>query len=123
MSDDPIPKDVILKDRFSYPPWFLSLRFNALSRGVWHLIDPDAPDVDRSTGPRRLPTLEEYTAEANAQAKRQYAEALALWQESHEDQAQRGPTPVEPKEKKPQELKEKYELDLKLLAKGTREGS
>ncbi|RYP76326.1 hypothetical protein DL770_007240 [Monosporascus sp. CRB-9-2] len=33
MSDDPIPKDVILKDRFSYPNWFLSLRFNAFLRG------------------------------------------------------------------------------------------
>ncbi|RYP42805.1 hypothetical protein DL770_011875 [Monosporascus sp. CRB-9-2] len=67
MSDNPIPKDVILKDRFSYPNWFLSLRFNALSRGIWHLIDPDAPDVNRPTGARKLPTLEEYTAETNAQ--------------------------------------------------------
>ncbi|RYO77619.1 hypothetical protein DL764_010202 [Monosporascus ibericus] len=123
MSDDPIPKDVILKDRFSYPNWFLSLRFNALSRGVWHLIDPDAPDVDRSTGPRKLPLLEEYTAEANAQRKKQYAQALVQWENSHLDIEQRGPTPEAPKELQATDLKEQYEIDLKRLEADIREES
>ncbi|RYP34657.1 hypothetical protein DL768_011048 [Monosporascus sp. mg162] len=85
MSDDPILKDVILKDRFTYPNWFLSLRFNAFLRGVWHLIDPDAPDVNRSTGLRKFPTLEEYTEEANARLRKQYTEVLAAWQDIHND--------------------------------------
>ncbi|RYO84493.1 hypothetical protein DL764_009325 [Monosporascus ibericus] len=121
MSDDPIPKDVILKDRFSYPNWFLSLRFNALSRGVWHLIDPDAPDVDRSTGPRKLPSLEEYTAEANAQRKKQHAQALVQWQNSHIDLEQRSPTPEAPKELQAADLKEQYNTDFKRLAANFRE--
>ncbi|RYP30332.1 hypothetical protein DL768_011197 [Monosporascus sp. mg162] len=123
MSDDPIPKDVILKDRFTYPNWFLSLRFNALSRGVWHLIDPDAPDVDRSTGPRKLPTLEEYTEEANDRLRKQHTEALAAWQDIHDNPDQRGPAPQAPKELKAADLKEQYETDLRRLAEDIREES
>ncbi|RYO92585.1 hypothetical protein DL766_008611 [Monosporascus sp. MC13-8B] len=112
MSDDPMPKDVILKDRFSYPDWYLALRYNALSRGVWHLIDPDAPGVDPFKGARTIPSLEQYTADINARARAKYQADLAEW----EILEQGGTVPQAPRDRKADDLRKDYETDLKRLA-------
>ncbi|RYP15461.1 hypothetical protein DL765_005668 [Monosporascus sp. GIB2] len=107
---------------YSGKPTFLTLRFNALSRGVWHLIDPDAPDVELPKGPRKFPSLEQYTADVNAQARAKFQGDLAAWQVA-EGVERRGTAPEASKELRCKDLMTMYEIDLMRFAEDNREAS
>jgi hypothetical protein len=97
--DNITPKSaVLLKDRRSWPTWYIHLQFQAKFKGIWHLIDPfaaDAPHVDAEY-PKRLPTIREMIEIENNTRRERYDDALKAWERDNRPEDQRAPRPELP---------------------------
>ena len=83
--DDPQSADgVILKDRRSWPAWFIQLEFQSNFRGIWHLVDPELPDAPHISNdpPSAPPTFAQMMAEQDEKNQQEHIARVKQWESS-----------------------------------------
>jgi hypothetical protein len=107
---------VFLKDWQSWPDWYRVLKYHANARGIWHLIDPDAPDAGHinDLGPKLPKTINQMIDQRDTEQHTVYQRVLANWERA--DEIARGDQPVPPPPTKFEDIERLHSAQLKEYA-------
>ena len=107
----PERSEAFLRDRASWPAWFLKLQFDSTFRNIWQYINPKAADAPHliAVEPADPPTIEELLAKLDYKR----TEAIRAWDADERPEAERGRRPKAPDPAKFDDIKEEYAARLK----------
>jgi hypothetical protein len=96
-TNQPSDQTVYLRDRRSWPAWFLQLQFDSTFRNIWQYVNPSAPDAPHliAIEPADSPTIKELITSLNIE----HAQPTRIWNadsrpEKEKDICPRAPIPA-----------------------------
>jgi len=103
--------EAYLRDRRSWPAWFLQLQFDSTFRNIWQYVDPSAPDAPHliAVEPTDPPTIEELIASLNDER----TEPTRAWDADGRPEEEKGRRPRAPVPAKFDDIKEEHSARLK----------
>src|SRR5215469_12204983 len=110
----PESSEAFLRDRQSWPAWFLQLQFDSTFRNVWQYVDPSAPDAPHliAIEPEEPSTIEQLIAKLD----KERSEPTRAWEADERPEAEKGRRPRAPTPAKFDDVKEEYSLRQKAYA-------
>lgn len=107
---------VILRGWQSWPDWYKVLQYHASSRRIWHLIDPDAPDVGHinDLDPKAPKTIHQMITQRDNEQQAKYQHRLNNWENA--DEITRGDRPSLPIPTKFEDIERLHSAQLKEYA-------
>jgi len=103
--------EAFLRDRQSWPAWFLQLQFDSTFRNVWQYVNPSALDAPHliAAEPQSPPTINELLDKLNDER----AEPTRAWDMDERLEAEKGARPRAPRSAKFEDIKEEHAARLK----------
>ncbi len=103
--------EAYLRDRQSWPAWFLQLQFDSTFRNVWQYVDPSAPDAPHliAVEPEDPPTIDELINRLNNER----AEPTRAQDTDERPEEEKGRRPRAPVPAKFDDVKEEHVARLK----------
>jgi len=69
-----------LESAQEWPSWFKTLEYHAMNRGIWHLVNPAAPDAANPYIKPIVPTIHELVSKRQEKATKLYIFAHEYWE-------------------------------------------
>ena len=109
--NQPSDQTVYLRDRRSWPAWFLQLQFDSTFRNIWQYVNPTAPDAPHliAVEPADPPTIEELIASLNIER----AKPTQIWDTDSRPEKEKGIRPRAPILARFDDVKEEHAIRLK----------